>query len=92
MQERFKHPIWEKLKNEIAKNGGHGGMDFVMMYRLIDNLNNGIPLDMDVYDGLDWSVVTPLSATSVQLGSMPVKFPDFTRGRWKEKRVLEILK
>jgi len=92
MRERFKHPIWEKLKNEIAKNGGHGGMDFVMMYRLIDNLNNGIPLDMDVYDGLDWSVVTPLSATSIQLGSIPVKFPDFSRGKWKEKRVLEILK
>ena len=67
-------------------------MDFVMMYRLIDNLNNGIPLDMDVYDGLDWSVVTPLSATSIQLGSIPVKFPDFSRGKWKEKRVLEILK
>jgi hypothetical protein len=63
-----------------------------MMYRLIDNLNNGIPLDMDVYDGLDWSVVTPLSATSIQLGSIPVKFPDFSRGKWKEKRVLEILK
>jgi predicted dehydrogenase len=92
MRDRFRHPIWEKLKNEIAKNEGHGGMDFVMMYRLIDNLNKGISLDMDVYDGVDWSVVTPLSATSVQLGSMPVKFPDFTRGRWKDKRVLEMLK
>ena len=92
MRERFKHPIWNKLKDEIAKNGGHGGIDFVMTYRLVDNFNKGLPLDMDVYDGMDWSVATPLSATSVQLGSVPVKFPDFTRGKWKEKRVLEILK
>ena len=67
-------------------------MDFVMTYRMVDAFNKGLPLDMDVYDGLDWSVVTPLSATSVQLGSIPVKFPDFTRNKWKDKRVLEILK
>jgi hypothetical protein len=92
MRERFKHPIWNKLKDEIAKNGGHGGMDFVMMYRLVDKFNKGLPLDMDIYDGVDWSVITPLSATSIELGSIPVKFPDFTRGRWKEERVLEMLK
>lgn len=92
MRERFKHPIWDKLKKEIASNNDHGGMDFVMMYRLVDGFNKGIPLDMDVYDGVDWSVVTPLSATSVELGSIPVRFPDFTRGKWKEKRTLEMLK
>ena len=92
LRDRYNHPIWEELKEEIAKNNGHGGMDFVMTYRMVDAFNKGLPLDMDVYDGLDWSVVTPLSATSVQLGSIPVKFPDFTRNKWKEKRVLEILK
>ena len=73
-------------KEEIAKNGGHGGMDFVQIYRLIDCLNRGMPLDMDVYDGADWSVVTPLSKLSVELGSVPVRFPDFTRGKWEGKR------
>lgn len=92
MREKFKHPIWETLKEKTEQNQFHGGMDYVMAYRLIDNLNRGLPLDMDVYDAVDWSVVTPLSATSIQLGSVPVKFPDFTRGQWKEKRVLEILK
>ncbi|XOV93572.1 MAG: Gfo/Idh/MocA family protein [Bacteroidota bacterium] len=92
MREKYKHPIWDELKEEIAQNGGHGGMDFVMTYRMVDAYNKGLPLDMDVYDGMDWSVVTPLSATSIELGSVPVKFPDFTRNHWESKRVLEILK
>ncbi len=85
-RERFTHPLWAKLKKEAETNGGHGGMDFVMLYRLIDCLNRGLPLDMDVYDAASWSVVTPLTELSVQLGSVPVRFPDFTRGRWKEPR------
>jgi hypothetical protein len=87
----YNHPIWTRLKAEITKYGGHGGMDFVEIYRLIDNLNRGVQLDMDVYDAASWSVVTPLSEISVELGSVPVKFPDFTRGRWKEERELQIL-
>ena len=86
MKEKYQHPIWEKLKDEIARHGGHGGMDFVQIYRLIDCLNRGLPLDMDVYDGADWSVVTPLSKISVELGNVPVKFPDFTRGKWQGAR------
>ncbi len=89
-RERFRHPIWAKLQDGIEKHGGHGGMDFVMLYRIVDCLNNGWPLDMDVYDAVDWSVVTPLSSISVDLGGVPVKFPDFTRGRWKEERRLGI--
>ena len=87
----YRHPIWDKLKEEIAQNGGHGGMDFVMMYRLIECLNEGKPLDMDVYDGADWSVITPLSNLSVQLGSIPTRFPDFTREKWKGKRLLGMM-
>lgn len=89
-RERYRHPIWEKLKSGIEKHGGHGGMDFVMIYRLIDCFNNGWPLDMDVYDAASWSAVTPLSGISVDLGSVPVKFPDFTRGRWDKERSLGI--
>ncbi|MEZ4961508.1 MAG: Gfo/Idh/MocA family oxidoreductase [Saprospiraceae bacterium] len=90
-KERYAHPLWKKLEAEAAKNGGHGGMDFVMLWRLIDCLNKGVPLDMDVYDGASWSVVTPLSELSVQLGSVPVKFPDFTRGYWKNERKLGVM-
>ncbi len=89
---KYKHPIWNKLKKEIEVNGGHGGMDFVLIYRIVDALNNGRPMDMDVYDAATWSSVIPLSELSVTKGSAPVKFPDFTRGRWKEKRELGIMK
>lgn len=91
IKEKYRHPIWDKMKAEIEKNGGHGGMDFVMMYRLIDCFNRGTPLDMDVYDAASWSSVTPLSALSIKGGNIPVKFPDFTRGRWKEDRKLGML-
>ncbi|MBE9463646.1 Gfo/Idh/MocA family protein [Dyadobacter subterraneus] len=89
---KYKHPIWDKLKKEIEVNGGHGGMDFVLIYRIIDSLNNGRPMDMDVYDAATWSSVIPLSEVSVSKGNVPVKFPDFTRGRWKESRDLSIMK
>lgn len=90
--EKYKHPLWEKLKTGIEKYGGHGGMDFVMIYRLIDGLNKGWFLDQDVYDAVSWSVVTALSTLSLELGNIPLKFPDFTRGRWSENRELGILK
>lgn len=91
-QEKYRHPIWDKLKTGIEKYGGHGGMDFVMIYRLIDCLNNGWFLDEDVYDAASWSVVSPLSSLSIELGNIPIRFPDFTRGRWIEERELGILK
>jgi len=91
-KEEYKHPVWEKLKTGIEKYGGHGGMDFVMIYRIIDCLNNGWFLDQDVYDAASWSAVIPLSSLSVELGDIPIKFPDFTRGRWSENRELGILK
>ena len=92
MKDEYKHPLWSKLKTSIEKFSSHGGMDFVMIYRLIDSLNNGWFLDQDVYDAVAWSIVSPLSALSVELGSVPLKFPDFTRGRSNETRELGILK
>lgn len=90
MKEKYEHPIWRKMKEEAQEQGGHGGMDYIMFYRLIKNLNNGFPMDMDVYSGVDWSVIVPLTKLSVELGSVPIKFPDFTRGNWKEERELPL--
>ena len=73
---------------ELAKSvGGHGGMDFIMDWRLIDCLRNGLPVDMDVYDAAAWSVISPLSEWSVANGSKPIAIPDFTMGRWKANKV-----
>ena len=71
--------------------GGHGGIDFLIMWRLIDCLHNGIPLDMDVYDAASWSSLLPLSEWSVTNGSQPIQVPDFTDGKWKtNKRNMDI--
>lgn len=72
-----------KIGEFAKKIGGHGGMDTIMVYRLIHCLRNGLPLDMDVYDAAAWSAVTPLSIWSVANRSAPADFPDFTAGAWQ---------
>jgi predicted dehydrogenase len=88
--EKYDHPYYKTLKGK-AKGGGHGGMDFVMNYRLIECLTKGLPMDMDVYDAAAWSVVSELSERSIAKGSVPVKIPDFTRGKWKTRKPLGII-
>jgi hypothetical protein len=79
------HPLWQRMGEIAKKNGGHGGMDFLMLYRLLQCLREGLPPDMDVYDAAAWSSVGPLSVASVTKGSAPIDFPDFTRGAWKTR-------
>lgn len=62
--------------------GGHGGMDYIMDYRLVYCLLHGLPLDMDVYDMAEWCCISELSRLSLEHGSAPVAIPDFTRGEW----------
>ena len=82
--EEYKHPIVKDIEEKAKRVGGHGGMDFVMDYRLIYCLRNGLPLDQDVYDAAEWSSIVELSKRSVENQSMPVKIPDFTRGAWQK--------
>lgn len=82
--EKYKHPLIDEVGEVAKKVGGHGGMDYIMDYRLIYCLRNGLPLDMDVYDLAEWCSLVPLSALSIENGSAPVEVPDFTRGAWKE--------
>ncbi|GAB3428469.1 Gfo/Idh/MocA family protein [Niabella aquatica] len=82
LMKKYKHPIHQELEETAKKVGGHGGMDFIMDYRLAYCLQNGLPLDMDVYDLAEWCCLTELSAISIENGSAPVLIPDFTRGAW----------
>jgi hypothetical protein len=81
---RFEHPYWKQVGELARELGGHGGMDFVMAYRLIQCIREGAAPDIDVYDAAAWSAPGPLSEASVAQGSAPVPFPDFTRGRWQQ--------
>ena len=87
---QWEHPLW-KREEERSKGAGHGGMDFLEDVRLIENLNNGEPLDQDVYDSAAWSVMGPLSERSVAENGKPQEVPDFTRGAWKTRPALGIV-
>ena len=83
LQAGYPNPILTPELEALAKKvGGHGGMDFIMDYRLVYCLHNGLPLDMDVYDLAEWCCVSELSRLSLENGSAPVEVPDFTRGEW----------
>lgn len=90
LEEKYQPALVKKI-GELAKQvGGHGGMDFLMDWRLIDCLRNGLPLDQDVYDAASWSVIGPLSEKSVANRSNSIDIPDFTAGAWKNNRPVDI--
>ena len=79
---KYQHPILKKYGALAKEVGGHGGMDFIMDSRLVYCLQNGLPLDMDVYDLAEWCCLAELGELSMDNGCAPVEFPDFTRGEW----------
>lgn len=90
LREKYDHPLYKRLV-AAAAGSGHGGMDGIMMYRIVECLQKGLPLDQNVYEGCLWSAVAPLSETSVAAGGAPQQFPDFTRGNWKGTLPLGII-
>lgn len=85
--DEFEHPLWKNI-GELAQGAGHGGMDFLEDYRLIQSLLTGTPTDMDVYDAAALSCISEASELSVASKSKPVDIPDFTRNMWKERTPL----
>ena len=84
LMRKYKHPIHQELEEAAKKVGGHGGMDYLMDYRLVYCLRNGLPLDMDVYDLAEWCCMAELTRISIENGNVPVAVPDFTRGYWNK--------
>ena len=89
--EKYEHPLYKRLGEISKKNGGHGGMDYMMSYRIIECLRNGQPLDQNVYEGCFWSAVGPLSEASIAEDGSSQKFPDFTKGSWKTTKPLGVV-
>ena len=90
LEDQYTPEIIKKMGEMAKKVGGHGGMDFMMDWRLIDCLRNGLPLDENVYDAALWSVIAPLSEKSVATRSNSVDVPDFTNGAWKTNAPVEL--
>ncbi len=87
---KYEHPLWKEL-GEAAQVHGHGGSDYLTLYRFIEAVRNQTQPEQDVYDAATWSVISPLSEMSVAKGGAPVDFPDFTRGKWKSRAPLGIV-
>jgi glycosyl hydrolase family 109/GFO/IDH/MocA oxidoreductase family protein len=90
LEEKYAPPIIRKIGEMAKQVGGHGGMDFIMDWRLIDCLRNGLPLDQDVYDAALWSSIGPLSELSVSNRSSSIDIPDFTCGSYKRNAPIDI--
>ena len=84
-RDKYEHSLWKANGEMARKTGGHGGMDYIMNFRLMDCIKRGLPPDIDVYDAAAWSAPTPLSEKSVAENGSSQKFPDFTRGHWKAR-------
>ena len=90
IEQTYAPPIVKRFGDMAKQVGGHGGMDFLMDWRWIDCLRNGLPIDCDVYDAALWTSIAPLSEWSVAHRSAPIDVPDFTRGSWMKNSPVDL--
>lgn len=83
--EKYDHPLWKK-HGEYAMGSGHGGMDFFVDNAFVEIVKRKLEAPMDAYDAAAWSAITPLSELSIENNGEPQDFPDFTRGRWMNRK------
>ena len=83
--DKYDHPLWKKYEH-LAEGAGHGGMDWFVFNAFVESVKQKKQTPIDIYDSLTMSVITPLSEQSLKEGNMPQKFPDFTKGKWKDAK------
>ena len=83
--DKYDHPLWARWSKE-SEGAGHGGMDFFVIHAFVESIKRKTETPMDVYDAAAWSAITPLSEQSIQLANQTVAFPDFTGGKWKDRK------
>ena len=89
--QKYRHPLWKTMGMLAKRAGGHGGMDFIMDMRWAYCLQQGLPLDMDVYDLAATCCLCELTEKSSTHRSMACDIPDFTRGAWRTNKPLGIV-
>ena len=90
LREKYTPEIVTRIGQAAERIGGHGGMDFLMNWRIIDGLRHGLPMDDDVYDAALWSAIAPLTEWSVAHRSAPIDVPDFTGGAWTDNPPVDV--
>ena len=81
MYEKYDHPLHREYVT-AGEKGGHGGMDWLVVRAFVESVKAGTATPIDAYDTATLLAVGPLSEASINKGSQPVEFPDFTRGKW----------
>jgi hypothetical protein len=79
------HPLWKKYEAD-AVGAGHGGMDFFVVNAFIECIKRKVNFPLDVYDLATWYAVTPLSEKSIAENGQVQEIPDFTKGKWKNRK------
>jgi predicted dehydrogenase len=82
----YDHPFW-KRDGEVAASAGHGGGDYFVLREFYNAIAEDREPAIDVYDGATWSAMLPLSAESLRQGNKAIEMPDFTRGKWKGRKL-----
>ncbi len=90
LEDKYTFDLVKEIGAMAKKVGGHGGMDFIMDWRWVSLLRNGLPLDMNVYDGVSWTSVGLMSEVSVANRSKSIDLPDFTGGSWKANKPVDL--
>ena len=88
--EKYLPDDWRTITEEQLKSG-HGGMDYIMLKHFIECIRDKKPMPIDVYDAVTWMSVTALSAQSIENGNVCVECPDFTRGKYKTRKTVDVL-
>lgn len=83
--DKYDHPLWKKYEKD-ASGAGHGGMDWFVFNAFVQSVKQKKQTPIDVYDSVTMSVIAPLSTKSLKEGNAPQPFPDFTKGKWKERK------
>jgi hypothetical protein len=86
-RDEYDHWLWKKVGSNPDNPGGHGGIDYILQWRIVQQMRAGLVPDIDVYDSAAWCSPVPLSVASLRRDGAPVAVPDFTRGRWAEPRI-----
>ncbi|MBO5362924.1 MAG: Gfo/Idh/MocA family oxidoreductase [Clostridia bacterium] len=89
-EEKYLVPMWKEVTEEVLMQG-HGGMDYFELLTFADCMKNGKEMPIDVYDAAAWMCITCLSEQSIKNGGAPVEIPDFTKGKYKDRAILDVV-
>lgn len=84
-QDEYDSSIWKRHEEE-ARGSGHGGKDFFIRNAFVESIKRKVNPPIDVYAAATSAAIVALSENSIALGGDAVEFPDFTRGKWVNRK------